>query len=339
MSEPIEPIPRSVPRPGGWSPTCCPSAPRRGVSASMRCWALAFCTRVTSPIAVLQTLADVLTPAVRSCWRPTARTCPGHPGDRGSPAERCVPARPLPLLGLPAEALRRLGRIVGSATSRSTTTPRSTAIRESSQQNAGVGQARNRFPRAVQRTVPFGLIMTSIAICWYATAGHQPQPSKPREPKPLVPRQGPTLHRRHARQTASRHHRHSTFAVVRRCPPCQSQDVDFLGVARGRCREIEWFSVAFRSWCCANRLSGAMGVCRSGEWRRTGVPFVDPRPSLRWARCRRPLSGRRTLHLLSAHDGASSGPRRLVLQPHLWGGTSGCVVTASGAGLVAASPM
>lgn len=46
---------------------------------------------------------------------------------------------------------------------------------QDAKQNAGVGQARNRLPRAVQRTVPFGLIMATIAICWYATAGHQPQ--------------------------------------------------------------------------------------------------------------------------------------------------------------------
>jgi len=41
-------------------------------------------------------------------------------------------------------------------------------------QTVGVGQARNRVPRAVERTVPFGLIVETLAVCWYATAGHHP---------------------------------------------------------------------------------------------------------------------------------------------------------------------
>ena len=36
----------------------------------------------------------------------------------------------------------------------------------------GVGQARNRVPKAVQRTVPFGLFCHSILILWYALQGH-----------------------------------------------------------------------------------------------------------------------------------------------------------------------
>jgi hypothetical protein len=45
---------------------------------------------------------------------------------------------------------------------------------EDAKQTIGVGQARNRAPRAVERTVPFGLIVGSLAICWYTTAGHHP---------------------------------------------------------------------------------------------------------------------------------------------------------------------
>lgn len=45
---------------------------------------------------------------------------------------------------------------------------------EDAKQTTGVGQARNRTPTAVQRTVPFGLIANTLAICWYATAGHHP---------------------------------------------------------------------------------------------------------------------------------------------------------------------
>jgi hypothetical protein len=45
---------------------------------------------------------------------------------------------------------------------------------EDAKQLGGVGHARNRLERAVQRTVPFGLIVNTLAICWYATAGHHP---------------------------------------------------------------------------------------------------------------------------------------------------------------------
>ena len=38
----------------------------------------------------------------------------------------------------------------------------------------GVGQARNRVPKAVQRTVPFGLFCHSILITWYTLHGHDP---------------------------------------------------------------------------------------------------------------------------------------------------------------------
>jgi hypothetical protein len=43
---------------------------------------------------------------------------------------------------------------------------------EDAKQLGGVGQARNRLERAVERTVPFGLVVNTLAICWYATAGH-----------------------------------------------------------------------------------------------------------------------------------------------------------------------
>ena len=35
----------------------------------------------------------------------------------------------------------------------------------------GVGQARNRVPKAVQRTVPFGFLTQTITIAWYALHG------------------------------------------------------------------------------------------------------------------------------------------------------------------------
>jgi hypothetical protein len=38
----------------------------------------------------------------------------------------------------------------------------------------GVGEARNRTERAVQRTVPFQFICMTLAIVWYALSGHHP---------------------------------------------------------------------------------------------------------------------------------------------------------------------
>jgi len=45
---------------------------------------------------------------------------------------------------------------------------------EDAKQSTGVGQARNRVPAAVQRTVPFGLLTQTLVVTWYATAGHHP---------------------------------------------------------------------------------------------------------------------------------------------------------------------
>jgi hypothetical protein len=41
-------------------------------------------------------------------------------------------------------------------------------------QQMGVGQARNRLPKAVQRTVPFGMLVQSLVIVWYALHGYHP---------------------------------------------------------------------------------------------------------------------------------------------------------------------
>jgi hypothetical protein len=39
----------------------------------------------------------------------------------------------------------------------------------------GVGQARNRVARAVERTVPFGLLIQSLVTVWYASSGYHPE--------------------------------------------------------------------------------------------------------------------------------------------------------------------
>ena len=38
----------------------------------------------------------------------------------------------------------------------------------------GVGQARNRVPRAVERTVPFGFLIQTLVIVWYTLHGYHP---------------------------------------------------------------------------------------------------------------------------------------------------------------------
>jgi hypothetical protein len=43
-----------------------------------------------------------------------------------------------------------------------------------SKQHLGVGQARNRLPQAVHRTVPFGMLVQSLVIVWYTVAGYHP---------------------------------------------------------------------------------------------------------------------------------------------------------------------
>ena len=41
-------------------------------------------------------------------------------------------------------------------------------------QQMGVGQARNRVENAVERTVPFGMLIQSLVVVWYALHGHHP---------------------------------------------------------------------------------------------------------------------------------------------------------------------
>jgi hypothetical protein len=48
------------------------------------------------------------------------------------------------------------------------------ALTVPARQIIGVGQARNRTPRAEERTVPFGLICFSVVTLWYALHGHSP---------------------------------------------------------------------------------------------------------------------------------------------------------------------
>ena len=48
-------------------------------------------------------------------------------------------------------------------------------------QQMGVGQARNRVKNAVERTVPFGMLIQSLVIIWYALHGHHPDDALDRQ--------------------------------------------------------------------------------------------------------------------------------------------------------------
>ncbi|MGB0098364.1 MAG: hypothetical protein WBP81_38220 [Solirubrobacteraceae bacterium] len=45
---------------------------------------------------------------------------------------------------------------------------------EEGKEQFGVGEARNRSPKAVQRTVPFQFLAMTLTITWYALHGHHP---------------------------------------------------------------------------------------------------------------------------------------------------------------------
>ena len=45
---------------------------------------------------------------------------------------------------------------------------------EEGKERAGVGEARNRAEKAVQRTVPFQSLCMTLTIIWYALSGHHP---------------------------------------------------------------------------------------------------------------------------------------------------------------------
>jgi hypothetical protein len=50
-------------------------------------------------------------------------------------------------------------------------------------QQVGVGQARNRVKNAVERTVPFGMLIQSLVVIWCTLHGHHPT-TTPTTPSP-----------------------------------------------------------------------------------------------------------------------------------------------------------
>src|SRR5450755_83550 len=85
---------------------------------------------------------------------------------------------------------------------------------------AGVGQARNRAEKAVQRTVPFQFLAMSLTITWYALSGHHPADvDEHRERQPLVSHQDHRIVRRHARKAPPRDHRLPISPRLGGCAP------------------------------------------------------------------------------------------------------------------------
>jgi hypothetical protein len=79
----------------------------------------------------------------------------------------------------------------------------------------GVGEARNRVPKAVQRTVPFGLFCHSILIVWYVLHGHhQDDAAQRRASAPWFTTKAEASTLGHARQAPTSAHRHPIYAHI-----------------------------------------------------------------------------------------------------------------------------
>jgi hypothetical protein len=132
----------------------------------------------------------VLAAMTRYQWTPVTVSCYGKTLDREVLAIRCLWYGALK--GQPVQVI--LSRPVGSpdgyelalVTTDLAATPAAIIERYADRWSAetmfldarhlaGVGQARTRTRRSVQRLVPFGLVSLSLAICWYARHGHPTQ--------------------------------------------------------------------------------------------------------------------------------------------------------------------
>jgi hypothetical protein len=79
----------------------------------------------------------------------------------------------------------------------------------------GVGQARNRVRKAVERTVPFGLFCSSILTIWYALHGHDhTDAAQRRAAAPWYTTKTEPLHPGHAHQTPPPDHHRPIFPIL-----------------------------------------------------------------------------------------------------------------------------
>ena len=87
---------------------------------------------------------------------------------------------------------------------------------EDAKQVFGSGQARNRTARAVRATIPFTLTCQTLAILWYATAGHDPADvDEHRARAPWYVTKAEPFDRRHDRQAPARPDRREIPAASR----------------------------------------------------------------------------------------------------------------------------
>ena len=100
----------------------------------------------------------------------------------------------------------------------------------------GAGEARNRVKRAVERTVPFALLVHTLIIIWYARHGHDPADIDDRRAsQPWYLTKTEPAFRGHAHQVPPDPHRRP---VIRR-PPSSAHQRANTRRARGlerRCR-------------------------------------------------------------------------------------------------------
>ena len=100
----------------------------------------------------------------------------------------------------------------------------------------GIGQARNRLQRAVERTVPFGFVVLQPRHRLVRPA--RPPPRRPPRPPPrtaLVPAQGPARVRRHARQTPQNPCRSTNYRSCRSSTRPRQIPRLRTGLRRSRC--------------------------------------------------------------------------------------------------------
>jgi hypothetical protein len=93
-----------------------------------------------------------------------------HPSGRCVLVREADSAKPYDLALFTVDAVSSATRVVERYATRWSIEPSNAT----SKQQMGVGQARNRLPKAVERTVPFGMLTQSLVIIWYTLSGHHP---------------------------------------------------------------------------------------------------------------------------------------------------------------------
>ena len=97
----------------------------------------------------------------------------------------------------------------------------------------GAGEARNRTRRAVERTVPFALIVSTLVVTWYARHGHpRHDPHRPPPRPALVHNQDRARLRGHAHPAPPHHDRRPNFRGFQRTPHPRANPASAGSLAR-----------------------------------------------------------------------------------------------------------